>query len=92
MNIIWSDEALEQLRNILLMVAEYAGFASSDRYLSEFERIVELASQHPKMGRIGIAPRTRELFPINGKYRIIYEVQEDTLYVLGIKSTKQHHE
>nr|WP_176703077.1 type II toxin-antitoxin system RelE/ParE family toxin [Neisseria lactamica] len=67
MKIIWSDEATAELWEILMMVAEYAGLASSERYQSEFERLVALAADNPRMGSIGIIPKTRELYPINGQ-------------------------
>lgn len=91
MKVVWSEEAVTELGEILLMVAEYAGFRSSDRYLSEFERLVSLAAENPKMGRIGIVPQTRELYPINGKYRIVYEIVGDTMHILTVKASKQLH-
>lgn len=62
MNITWSAEAIGELREILLMVAEYAGFGSAERYQLEFERLVALAAENPQMGKIGIIPQTRELY------------------------------
>nr|AIW80510.1 plasmid stabilisation system protein [uncultured bacterium] len=91
MKIIWSDEATAELWEILMMVAEYAGLASSERYQSEFERLVALAADNPRMGSIGIIPKTRELYPINGKYRIVYEITGDVLHVLTVKSSKRLH-
>lgn len=62
MNITWSAEAIGELREILLMVAEYAGFGSAERYQLEFERLVALAAENLQMGKIGIIPQTRELY------------------------------
>lgn len=91
MKIVWSDEAITQLEEILLMVAEYAGLSSSEHYLSEFERLVALAADNPRMGKIGVIPQTRELYPLNGKYRIVYEIADDMLHVLTVKASKQLH-
>lgn len=91
MNVIWSDKAIVELEEILLMVAEYAGLASSERYQSEFERLVALAADNPNMGKLGVIEQTRELYPMNGKYRVVYEISGNVLYVLSVKSTRQFH-
>jgi plasmid stabilization system protein ParE len=91
MKVIWSDEATAELWEILIMVAEYAGLASSEHYQSEFEQLVALAADNPRMGSIGIIPKTRELYPINGKYRIVYEIVGDVLHVLTVKASKRRH-
>lgn len=49
------------------MVAEYVGEQSAVRYISEFNRLIDLAAYNPLMGKIGVVPNTRELYPINGK-------------------------
>lgn len=53
MKVVWSVEALDDLDLILSQVGEYAGWASAERYLAEFENIVSLASDNPRMGKIG---------------------------------------
>ncbi|XXQ68703.1 type II toxin-antitoxin system RelE/ParE family toxin [Neisseriaceae bacterium B1] len=73
------------------MIEEYAGQASSERYYQEFNRVIELAAANPYMGRAGIVANTRELHPIQGKYRIVYQLDDKYLYILMIKSTKQLH-
>lgn len=91
MNIVWTHLALSQFQHILSMVADYASTASAQRYALEFERLITLAQANPQMGKKGIIPNTRELYPINGKYRIVYRVMEERFIVLTIKSTKQRH-
>lgn len=89
--VVWSDLANIHVAEIVEMVAEYAGERSATRYASEFHRLVDLAAFNPKMGKIGIIPDTRELYPINGKYRIVYRVSDEVLYVLAVKASQQLH-
>lgn len=89
-NIVWTARACLDMNAIAVAICEYAGENSAAHYMSEFNRLVELAAFNPLMGKIGLA-KTRELYPINGKYRIVYEVQGDDLVVLTVKSTKQLH-
>lgn len=89
--VIWSDFANRRVEEIAEMVTEYTGESSAVRYISEFNRLVDLAAANPKMGKIGVVPQTRELYPINGKYRIVYKIEGDVLRVLTVKSAKQLH-
>lgn len=89
--LLWSIEALDDLDLILSQVGEYAGWASAERYLAEFENIVSLASDNPRMGKIGSKENTRELYPIKGKYRIVYRVSDDILEVLTVILSKRQY-
>lgn len=91
MKIVWSVESLEDLGLILSQVGEYAGLASAEKYLAEFESIVSLASENPNMGKIGSKENTRELYPIKGKYRIVYRVSGDILEVLTVILSKRQY-
>ncbi|QIW16209.1 hypothetical protein A4G20_07635 [Pasteurellaceae bacterium RH1A] len=85
MKIVWTDEALADIEWIVEQVAEYASPESAYRYLEEFEKIVELASHFPKMGKLGQVKGTRELYPIKGKYRIVYhQPSENILEVITV--------
>lgn len=89
--VVWSKLANHRVTEIARMVSEYAGEQSAIRYVSEFNRLVDLAAANPEMGKIGVVPDTRELFPIGGKYRIVYRISGDFLRVLTVKSTRQSH-
>jgi plasmid stabilization system protein ParE len=41
---------------------------------------------HPEMGRSGRIPGTRELIP-HASYRLVYEIDEDTVWVLALVHT-----
>lgn len=84
MKVVWSNQAIDDLREILLQVAEYAGLASAEKYHSEFERLLSIAAENPRMGKIGIVAHTRELYPLNGKYRLVYRIAENTIEVATV--------
>lgn len=90
-NIVWTVRARSDVETIATTVYEYAGENSAVRYVSEFNRLVELAAFHPFMGKVGLA-ETRELYPINGKYRIVYDVQGNDLIVLTVKPSAMRHD
>lgn len=83
-NVVWSDSALEDVAQIAANVAEYTSPVTAERYISEFNRLVELAAFLPEMGKIGLRENTRELYPINGMYRIVYHVSGNDLVVLSV--------
>lgn len=90
-NVVWSARASRNVADIAAMVFDYAGEHSAARYVAEFNRLVDLAAANPNMGKIGLA-NTRELYPLNGKYRIVYEVAGDDLNVLAVKPSQMLHE
>ena len=51
-----------------------------------FEAAVGRLAEHPLMGRPGQIPGTRELIP-HESYRLIYEVQADTVWILPLVHT-----
>ena len=82
-NVIWTERAKND-------VAAYAGENSAVRYVREFGRLADLAAAHPNMGKPGLA-QTRELYPIEGKYRLVYEIRDTDLVVLTVKPVKMLH-
>ena len=91
LNILWSERALRRRIEIYVRVAEYAGIDSAERYMADFDRVLNLAAANPKMGKMGIVPNTRELYPVKHKYRIVYEIQNDIIFVLTVKSCRELH-
>lgn len=89
-NVIWTERAKNDVAAIAAMVAAYAGENSAVRYVREFGRLADLAAAHPNMGKPGLA-QTRELYPIEGKYRLVYEIRDTDLVVLTVKPVKMLH-
>lgn len=90
MQVIWSQNALMELREIMLSVATFAGINSARKYENEFHRIVALAADFPTMGKLGVEG-SRELYPIRSKYRIVYIVSDDVLKIVSVKLGKKLH-
>ncbi|MFM8770148.1 MAG: type II toxin-antitoxin system RelE/ParE family toxin [Rubrivivax sp.] len=83
---IWWVAAAEQDR------AEIIEFIARDNPLAAIdmdERFAVAAAHladHPLLGRTGLVPGTRELIP-HESYRLIYEVQGDTVWILALVHT-----
>ncbi|MNR57903.1 Plasmid stabilization system protein [compost metagenome] len=45
-------------------------------------------AKHPKLGKQGTIPGTRELIP-HESYRLVYEVEQETVWVLALVSTSR---
>ncbi len=84
MTILWTDPSLDDLRAIRDYIAK-----DSETYAVSFiESILSAAEQLavlPRMGRMvpeADVPDIREL--IFGSYRIIYQVQQETILILAV--------
>lgn len=85
MRVLWTLAA-EQDR------ADFVDFIAQDNLLAAilmdelFGTAVGRLAEHPFMGRPGQIPGTRELIP-HESYRLVYEVQADTLWILALVHT-----
>lgn len=80
-NVILSDDAKANIKEILSNVVEFTGYqASGDKLLAEFEKSFARLSLFPLSGRMR-EDTTREIF-VKG-YRIVYTVLGDNIYVLA---------
>lgn len=85
MIVIWTPEAEQDRADIWdYIAADNPGAASRmDRLFSDAAaRLVE----HPKMGKPGKIPGTRELVP-HESYRLVYEIGGNTVWVLTLVHT-----
>lgn len=80
----WSNEALDDVDRI----AEYISRDSRYHAQQVVERLFDLADElpaHPRLGRIVpelADPNVRERFLYS--YRLIYEIEDDTIHVLAV--------
>ena len=81
----------KDLDRIYNQIADFVSESSADASINDIYELLELATEDPEMGAIGLVEDTRELFPRNGKYRVVYQFDEESLYVLKVALTKQKY-
>ena len=81
----------KDLDRIYNQIASFVSESSADAIINDIYELLELATENPEMGAIGLVEDTRELFPRNGKYRVVYQFDEESLYVLKVALTKQKY-
>jgi len=81
----WTPEALDDRREIWDFIAVENPLAAVELDL-RFEASTDPLSDHPEIGRPGLIPGTRELIP-QAHYRIVYEIQQTTVWVLAVVHT-----
>ncbi|MDW3197001.1 MAG: type II toxin-antitoxin system RelE/ParE family toxin [Cytophagales bacterium] len=87
--VIWTNNALLDLNEIGEYIAKdspkYAEITVSKLYYK-----VEVLVEYPKIGRVvpeAERENLREL--IEGNYRIIYEIAEDSIYIMSVHHSSQ---
>lgn len=85
MRVFWTPEALQDRADVWDYIATYNPQAAAlmDELFSE--SAARLA-EHPKLGRPGKIPGTRELI-VHESYRLVYEVEAETVWVLVLVHT-----
>lgn len=87
MKVLWSPGAREDRAAIWEYIA--ADNPSAAVVVDEaFSHAVSEIATHPQLGRPGMIPGTRELFPVK-QYRLVYETTKDKIWVLAIVHTSQ---
>ena len=86
MKIIWSPQALTDLREIYLYISKDS--LSAARALHERIRsCVLLLAETPQIGRPGRVPGTREMVVSGTRYIVPYRIAKDTLQILRVYHT-----
>ncbi|MDR2000035.1 MAG: type II toxin-antitoxin system RelE/ParE family toxin [Zoogloeaceae bacterium] len=85
MKVLWSTQAKRQRRAVWNYIA-----ADNPRAANHMDELFEAAANrlavHPKMGKIGEIPDTRELIP-HKSYRMVYRITEDTIWIVTLIHT-----
>lgn len=85
MRVLWTLSAEQDRADIVEFIAQDNPRAAID--LDErFGAVVARLAEHPLMGRPGRIPGTRELIP-HASYRLVYEVRNDTVWILALVHT-----
>ena len=85
MNTVWTREAVQDRADIWTYIAADNPRAAA-RIDELFSDAVARLTEHPMLGRPGKIAGTRELIP-HRSYRIVYEIAQDTLWVLAVVHT-----
>jgi len=86
-NIVWSPQALGDREAIWEFIAADDP-AVAVRVDADFADAVDRLAVFPELGRAGLIPGTRELFPIHN-YRIVYELSGKHVWILAIVHTSR---
>jgi addiction module RelE/StbE family toxin len=83
--VVWTPEAEQDRIDIWEYIsADNPGAAACMDIL--FSNAAARLSAHPMMGKAGKIPGTRELIP-HESYRLVYEIEDDTVWVLALIHT-----
>ena len=85
MNVIWTPEAEEDRAKIVAYIRADNPLAAA-RMEQLFNRAASRLAEHPRLGRPGKIPGTRELIP-HESYRLVYEIHDETVWVLVLVHT-----
>lgn len=83
MNVVFSPQAREDLREIFLYIAEDSP-ATARLVLSRIKERVKELKDNPHIGRPGRVPGTRELVILKTPYLAPYQVVENVIQILRI--------
>lgn len=85
MKLVWTPEALQDRVDIWDYIAADSPHAAArmDELFSDWARRL---TEHPKLGRPGKVPGTRELV-VHEHYRLVYEIDSDTVWILTLIHT-----
>ena len=82
---MWTPEAEQDRYDIWDYIATDNPLAAAQMD-ALFSDAAAILAEHPKMGRAGKIPGTRELIP-HASYRLVYEIDADTVWVLVLINT-----
>jgi plasmid stabilization system protein ParE len=89
----WSDDALTHLQELIDYLRDEAGELTVTKITSKITRRIDLLATQPEFGQReplleGKRHEYRRL--IEGRYKIIYRVEGDTVYISAIFDTRQN--
>lgn len=88
MRIVWTPEAQQDREDIwdfIVLDNPKAAIRMDELFSNAVSRLADF----PLLGQSGKIPGTRELIP-HESYRIVYEIQQETLWVLALIHTARH--
>mgnify|MGYP005867511687 CR=1 FL=1 len=89
LRLIWSDEALDDVREIIDYIAQ-RNVQAALRLEHAMHDCAERLTSHPQMYRSGRAPGTREAV-VHPNYLIIYRVEEQEVVIANVVHARQQY-
>lgn len=83
MRLIWTRRATWDLAEIRSYIARDHPAAAA-RVASRIRQAVARLADHPKLGRPGREPSTRELVVARRRYVVAYSVEEESITILAV--------
>ncbi len=88
MNVVWLEEAVNDLKIIGDYIAEENKEAAY-RVLTQIQASADSLSQHPEMGRPGRVEKTRELVISGLPYILPYYIKKNEVRILAVLHTSR---
>lgn len=85
MRVIWTPEAEQDRADVWDYIATDNPHAAA-RMDEFFSSAAASLAEHPKLGKPGKIPGTRELIP-HESYRLVYEIERETVWILVLVHT-----
>jgi len=91
MDIIWSDGAREDIRQIYNHISQH-NVKNALSVAFEIEQKIENLSDFPYMGTEGRVAGTRELYISKYPYVVVYRVSSNEIYIVAIFRGSQNYQ
>jgi addiction module RelE/StbE family toxin len=88
MEVVWLEEALQDLKEIGRSIAEDDPVAAY-RVLTKIEASTNSLQHHPQLGHPGRVPKTRELVISGLPYIIPYHIKRQEVRILAVMHTSR---
>lgn len=85
MRVIWASAAEQDRADIIDYISQDNPLAAI-RMDELFAETAGRLAKHPHLGKAGLISGTRELIP-HESYRLVYEVQDNTVWILALMHT-----
>ncbi len=84
MTLIWSPEALQDLRDIRAYISQDDPNAAKTIFARIFRMVSEQLPDNPEIGRPGRVPNTREIVISNSPFVVPYRIRDEHIDILRI--------
>lgn len=93
MLVVWSDFAIENLKNIYLFYSETASKDVAHKIRKQILDTSKLLKSNPEIGQIEYWINDSQYqyrYILSGNYKIIYRIDENEIYIMDVFDVRQH--